>query len=69
MLKKILLLVLLLIFSFNVQAFDISIPPEISINSDRITLEEISIIEAGDLSAAELKKLKKLDFGLSLIHI
>ncbi|RCW47665.1 flagellar basal body P-ring formation chaperone FlgA [Halanaerobium sp. MA284_MarDTE_T2] len=63
MLKKILLLVLLLIFSFNVQAFDISIPPEISINSDRITLEEISIIEAGDLSAAELKKLKKLDFG------
>ncbi len=65
MLKKILLLVLLLIFSFNVRAFEISIPQEIFVDLDRITLGEAAVIDAGGLSTAELKKLKKLDLGRS----
>lgn len=65
MLKKILLLILLLIFSFNVHAFEVSIPQEIFVDSDRITLGSAAVIDAGDLSAVELKKLKELKLGRS----
>ncbi|MGM0602308.1 MAG: flagellar basal body P-ring formation chaperone FlgA [Bacillota bacterium] len=63
MLKKILLLVLLLIFSFNVKAFEISIPQEIFVDSERIILKEAAVIDGDDLSAAELNELKNTDLG------
>ncbi|MFW5719007.1 MAG: flagellar basal body P-ring formation chaperone FlgA [Halanaerobium sp.] len=55
-----LLLLILLIFSFNVSAFEILINEEEEVLSSQIKLDEIAEIKAVDLSAGELEELKNL---------
>lgn len=60
-----LLLLILLIFSFNVSAFEILINEEEEVLSSQIKLDEIAEIKAVDLSAGELEELKNLNLEKS----
>lgn len=65
--KNILILMLIIVFSFslNTAAFVIEIKDEVEVTAPEITLAEIAEINRGGLSDSQLSSLKKLSFDSS----